>query len=589
MEALYLEIAELAKITWPILEVLKNNDKIRKILEQLQKTKLLNSRIGNKTLCFTLREYPEFIKILLENNVDFSYKDIDDNTVLHGIKSIDSAKLFLENINCGNLILSKNIKGKTVLHCVTSAEMINLFLIHGANVQINALTIIGRTSALHVLHDCNHLQVSNKPIALILLRNGIDINLRNSIGNVANILTQFSIIELLKFGINLNLINLKRETVLMFLIKHDMDLSKHGSNKHSIFQKSIGEKNYFSKNAIDINHVDMDGNNLLHYSNVFNIQAFRELLISTTSYIGQGMGQDMIQDMVQDVTPINNLNNNGDTPLHISTNKAHIEILIQYGANVNIQNSEGNISQSLLRHFTIRELINFGVDMTIKNNKNQTVLMLIVQTPLSTHYNTDKDIDLIEYFKNTIIPDINHRDYLGNNILCYISDVIIAKALINRNPNISLILSNYDGYNAIQVLFRQKMIKNENLSCGINVHRRYELLKILLFYSKSIEKYLILLIQNWNKQFKEKIIDILKIETHQQYILKKMYTASYRIKSIKNSLFINRNNTRSRIEKNSQLSIMPLFKIIYDTDLNLLKLILEYLNVSYFEFNQKCI
>ena len=457
-------------------------------LAELNRTKSLNNISNGKHLCYMLREYSACIEYLLSKNVNILRGNMNTgDTILHGIQSIESATLILNYIiqpdrlanyqpdyqpDYQHLIHSVNDNGETVLHCTDNEAMITLLLAHGAGIVINVKDNNSQTK-LHRTYD--------KVIANILIQNGADINILNNKQNIAVVLTKFSMCELISFGINLDYKNLENKSVLMFLLQHGM--------------KSVEE--YFNKYIVDGTHQDLMGNNILHYANCFSIEALNILLKFRV--------RNRLQLDVQ--------NMDGDTPLHIMSDKTHIQIsakkhmqvLIKYGSNVNIQNNDGNISKILLQKFNIKELENFTIDFNQINGKGQTVLMIILELKwLSVDQDMESDFKLIEYFERTSITNINHRDYLGNTLISYVSNSIIAGSLIRNHPNLSLNILNNKGLTQLDVLFWQKILKVENIHGeGIKLHIRSELLKFLLVYIHSIPKSTTLLIKKWNQQFKK--------------------------------------------------------------------------------------
>lgn len=121
---------------------------------------------------------------------------------------------------------------------------------------------------------------------------------------------------------------------------------------------------------------------------------------------------DRLQQLIAEGMDTNSKDNNGDTPLHIASNRGHLpivqELLAQRFTDVNDVNVDGDTPLHKMAYsdpnlYVLRELLHHGANINAKNNAHNTVLHLA-----SIHWKVNLVKELIHHNAN-----INDQNYCG--------------------------------------------------------------------------------------------------------------------------------------------------------------------------------
>lgn len=263
------------------------------------------------------------VKELLEQNADINIQDPFGDTPLHcavKCQSIDHVKLLL---NRGANITIKGYFGYTVLHIAAASgnlEIMNEILNRCANSDINILHRSGMTP-LCLAYQNGYIDCMKE-----LLNRMADINIRDIDGNT---LLHYKtkniecIKELLNQRPDINAINNKEETPLFRMVQYDdliciKLLLDHGANIHI---KSFGTP-------------------LLHHAVIHSSIA-------------------ILKELSRHNLDIDSRDDKGNTALYVAIlhNKLeHAKLLMQYGANAELANFEGETPKIIATNADIKAL-----------------------------------------------------------------------------------------------------------------------------------------------------------------------------------------------------------------------------------------
>lgn len=194
------------------------------------------------------------------------------------------------------------------------------------------------------------VQQNNQALVNLLLDGGAYIHYADNDGDTAlSVAVYYGFIDLaahllLKRGADVNDVSVEGQTILMIAVE---------KNNLSMTQLLIKYE------EIDINVVDNDGNSALMYALMLDepITEIIELLLQNGAEVAMQNGE-------------------GDSPLIIAShlgNYGVVELLLQSGADVNLQNDEGQTALFMSSDDRIAQLlINYGADVNIKDNSDVT-------------------------------------------------------------------------------------------------------------------------------------------------------------------------------------------------------------------------
>ena len=274
-------------------------------------------------------------------------------------------------------------KGNTLLHRVVRSDKIYLIedeivkvikILLDAGVSINQKNYEGDT-ALHIVAKQDHYYKTAKE----LLTNGADLNIRNKYGD-----TPFS-----NFGYNL-MFYYNNDLVKLF-IEHGADpdiYSGRGKTLLYIFagyyfadEYNIDSFTTLINNGADINKFDKS-----HEYTAFTNAVYRNWSGNTLT----------LELFLNNGANVNLENKNGNTAIHAVKHESSLDILLKAGADINHKNNDGNTALHLLcscnckkysnnedfqhikdKESLINEFIKRGASINIKNNEGITVKWLL--------------------------------------------------------------------------------------------------------------------------------------------------------------------------------------------------------------------
>ena len=271
-------------------------------------------------------------------------------------------------------------------------------------------------------------RVYYEPVLSLLLKNGLNINLKDEYGNTA-VLTaaKWGNLEMIKFllknGADINDRNNLNETaiicnlsslyssfeIIKYLYEEGSEIdteNKHGNTALSVFDpgnNSYDILDFLIRNSKNIKVRDKYGNTPLIQAVSFDactidlvsylikkgidINAFNNYE-ATALYIASGTGkQDIIEFLLKNNADPGIKCKNGSTALHEACrhkNEKIIELLLEYGANVNAVDKETGrtpVFIACLNHKgSVEVLIKNGADINLRDNNGETPLYRAVQT-----------------------------------------------------------------------------------------------------------------------------------------------------------------------------------------------------------------
>lgn len=281
-------------------------------------------------------------KIIEKENIDKNKKDIHGRTYLQDAVILgdhEMAKILIENNADVN---SRDNKGQNILFDAISYGNKNFieYIIELKGLELSNIDNEGNT----VLH--NRYMLENDDIALKLIENGVNPNIRNKEGE-----TYLSIVA--QRGV-------ESFYIIESSVKNGFDINSKVSNKNNILMEVLSA----------LSNIDpMD-------------EAKRHSLVA--------MGKKLIEIGID----VNATNVDGETALFQTVKANDLEstkMLLENKIDVNIQNNNGETAlfyscyggiEKLL--ITIK-LIKYKADPTIADNKNQTILEVLNNLVLSNH------------------------------------------------------------------------------------------------------------------------------------------------------------------------------------------------------------
>lgn len=422
----------------------------------------------------------------------------------------------------------------------------------------------------------------NKIISYISKKN-LDINIRNkNFLYIIEYAINYNNIKFVNFLLNKNakidFINIEGRTIFYNIIKYKynnilkliLNHEKLSINIFNLIDKfkniplhySIIFNNYSAfKLLIDYSNInlnDLDNNNSLFYSILYNNDKFIKLICSDKYNIN-----------------LNNLNNNGNSILHLACikNFNNIEYILNKKINydINIQQYDTRASSLIIavlsnNNIIYTSLINYNADVNIQDNNGNTCFHYAINNNnynfLNLYINKLKNVNVLNTQGESILWKIYHNYHQDNNLLLYSSSIIYllndCKLNIcsnyNNNTLLYYIVINNDWKKYINILKTKKnniFIQNNNkltifdIILNLKNKKKYKLFMNMISTS-FINIYI-------NKKYKYKKINLL------ENILKKNYTQPFLESDI--------NDITSYIIKN-KISI-PLKKKKYDKKIDI--------------------
>ena len=378
---------------------------------------VINSNIGEEDRVLEARTILQEIDKAVMDRI-LNSKDYDKNLIMNVILaddfSFDILKLLIVDYGANvNLIFDDGspLVG-FVMYIQPCEESIKLFLDNGLDTKW-----IGNGS-----------DFAGDTYASLVARNGLDYS--------SNIIQQLLNVE------TINIIHKNRNTVLL-------DALKSPHNNKEMLKQILGD--YYYK--IDINHTNNFGetainlaaknNNICIIKQILCIAQLKPLYAKLRNETMSFLNEDVLSKIFKDINAnIINLNAQTEhekkTALMLSIDnykkdtKEIIKILIDAGADINLQDSDANTALMLIMkkydYDSIKYLIEAGANINLQNRKGKTALMLILEQCNQEPSQGDIIKEIVYELINSG-ADINLRDINGNTIEYYIDEGILNKQL----------------------------------------------------------------------------------------------------------------------------------------------------------------
>ena len=339
-------------------------------------------------------------------------------------------------------------------------------------------------------------------------------------------------------------------------------------NYHKIENSLQLIENEINKNNKNINYKNKLGWTPLMLACVNN-KSYHNIVENKDNIIKLANGELMIIDNIEiKILPIN---------YYPSYYIDLIKLLLKYGADINLQNEDGDTVMILICKFIENEtsidvlklLIENGANINLKNNNECSALMEVI-----VNFNKLYSLDILKLFIDQPDIDINTLDHRGNTILMRgIEDfpIDIIELLINKGVNINH--QNKDGNNLLMVAvkFDFKEIFYLLIKKGVDITLKNKNNKNALIielnkydYDINIIETLIDLTDEFTEYYdinltknNEKIFDLIlkKIDLNNKDILKRTYSKVKYNKGLEQKL----SNLILNNNKFSKLDIMFIF------------------------------
>jgi len=340
---------------------------IKEMVKRKANLNVVNDEGTSPVLNSCKNDDSKIFKYLIDKNVNIYTTDFDGNNSLMYACSYGDLNKVKYLVKKGINLNAVNSKGETALMCSVKScnlDIVKYLLKHKADPNIvngkhqNALVL----GFLKIYESEKIVEYKNLGIIKLLIEHGSDPNLPidekgNSILMYLIMKDDFSMIKyLLKVSktVNLNQRNHLGYTAFAYALK---------CNNFEIIDYFINNK------FVDLHSEDDYGNDMIMYSTCgqsgLSIEQYKKMIKSLDDEI------------------IDHRNHNGETYLIMATKVNHerfINILLDRGVQVNLQDSEGNTAL----HYaavqgntkTIKILLNHQAKLEIMNNKNETPLMV---------------------------------------------------------------------------------------------------------------------------------------------------------------------------------------------------------------------
>lgn len=300
----------------------------------------------------------EFIKFLLQREVDYSYRDKDGNTLLHLAAKYTNLKIVQTFLAHGLEANATNFLGETPLHLAVKThdyvQIARALIAGGANV--NAQDNDGNTP-LHKIIECEqHLRVNRYHTLCALLEAGADPNIANNQGT-----TPINY----KDGYHLGIYTVEK------LLEHGADVHAEDKKGNSFFKWVMSQPD-----ATEFQSTYKE-----HYSNKFpNIFAAAELDSQLFEAVKEN-NSEAIEILLESGVNINCRDEKSNTPLHFAVDQGNLELaqlLIYNEALVNVSD-ESRLSPL---HIAVGSQHLDIVELLVENGAQVNFLNKALQSPL---------------------------------------------------------------------------------------------------------------------------------------------------------------------------------------------------------------
>jgi ankyrin repeat protein len=404
----------------------------------------------------------KIFQILMNNRPDFNIKDSYGKTVLFDAvegQNINIIKDVVNNVDSLN-ILDENYQTalfKAVLK--DNIEIAKLLIVHGINV--NFLDKDGQNVLFNTI-----LQGSkNIPIIELLMKKDINMNIVDN--NNKNVLDELLYVHDLQKNTSkelegkYKLITPEKEYLplaLMF-INNGLDIDKIHEDGKTTLQIEIENKNFANVEFLvncgaDLNVVDENDKNIIYkeiLKGYSNYQMIDFLVSKGASLEAKDLDEKTIFDDIIEIIAITKgfKKVNPVLAAFIKENEKYDVLLrkiLTYRPNIEAQRLDGkNILFDLVTYNdfeTLKMIINYGVNLNIKDKRGSTPLMYMVEEGLKIKDKKEREffierlVYFLKYRVSVDIQDVDGRTVLHKAVIA--NDLTVVEKLLTKKADLTI-------------------------------------------------------------------------------------------------------------------------------------------------------
>ena len=442
-----------------------------------------------------LRSDGIMIRFFLDNGFDINRKNSMGRTIFQDVALEGDYKIFQVLMNYRPDFNIKDSYGKTVLFDAVEGENINILK-----------DVINNVDSLNILDENHQTALfkavlkENIEIPKLLILNGINVNFLDKDGQnvLFNTILQGSknipIIELLmKKDINMNIVDNNNKNIMdELLYVHDLqkNTSKELEGKYRLITP---EKEYlplalmFINNGLDIDKIHEDGKTTLQFEienkNFANVEflvncgadlnvtdendkniIYKEILKGYSNYqmidflVSRGasleakdLDEKTIIDDIIEIIAISKGFKRVNPILAVFTKENEkydvlLKKILTYRPNIEAQRLDGkNILFDLVKYNdfdTLKTIINYGVNLNIKDKRGSTPLMYMVEEGLKIKDKKEREsfierlIYFLKYRVSVDIQDIDGRTVLHKAVIA--NDLTVVEKLLTKKADLTI-------------------------------------------------------------------------------------------------------------------------------------------------------
>ena len=404
----------------------------------------------------------KIFQILMNNRPDFNIKDSYGKTVLFDAvegQNINIIKDVVNNVDSLN-ILDENYQTalfKAVLK--DNIEIAKLLIVHGINV--NFLDKDGQNVLFNTI-----LQGSkNIPIIELLMKKDINMNIVDN--NNKNVLDELLYVHDLQKNTSkeldgkYKLITPEKEYLplaLMF-INNGLDIDKIHEDGKTTLQIEIENKNFANVEFLvncgaDLNVVDENDKNIIYkeiLKGYSNYQMIDFLVSKGASLEAKDLDEKTIFDDIIEIIAITKgfKKVNPVLAAFIKENEKYdvlLKKILTYRPNIEAQRLDGkNILFDLVTYNdfeTLKMIINYGVNLNIKDKRGSTPLMYMVEEGLKIKDKKEREffierlVYFLKYRVSVDIQDVDGRTVLHKAVIA--NDLTVVEKLLTKKADLTI-------------------------------------------------------------------------------------------------------------------------------------------------------
>ena len=435
------------------------------------------------------------IRFLLDNGYSINHKNSLGRTIFQDVALFGNNKVFQILMNYNADFGLKDSYGKSVLFYAVEGGNLNILrdVINNIN-NINILDNNNQTALFHaVLKD-------DPTLATELILHGINVNFIDKDGQnvLYNAILQGSkniaLIEfLIRKNINLNIVDNHNKTIMDELL-HIFELQKNTINDlHGKYKIISSDKDYinlallFVEHGLEVDKMHEDGRTTLQReienkdfasiefllncgANVNICDEFekniihKEILKGYSNYmmidflISHGANVDardldersVVDDIVEIIAVVKGFKKTTPYLLSMIKNDEKYDVLLKkvltYRPNIELQRLDGTnilFDMVLYNDFeTLKIIINYGIDLNIKDQRGYTPLMHMVEEGLKIKEKREREsfierlIYFLKYRVNVDVQDNEGRTVIHKAVIA--NDLVVVEKLLTKKADLSI-------------------------------------------------------------------------------------------------------------------------------------------------------